>query len=169
MKFNPNDFLKGKKRIPTVCYPSPIENKELELWGYYFEESNYYNVVGTELSSSDMGGVKPSLLGHFYAEKPNNPPRELYGFFSHKELRMGRKVLQSYDYYQKFGKFSVTSSDENVISVDRSKNQLKAIGQGKTEVIFYDDSTALHTVQIEVVDDFVQQVDTNFMKVLIGH
>lgn len=168
MKFNPNDFLKGKKRTPTVCYPSPIENKELELWGYYFEESNYYNIVGTELPSSEMGGVKPSLLGHFYTEKPNNPSKELYGFFSHKDLRMGRKVLKSYDYLQKFGELSVTSSNSDVIYVDNSNNQLKAIGHGRSEVIFYDGSTVLHSVQIEVVDDLSQQVDINYTKVLNG-
>ena len=40
-KFDPNKFMKGKRRKPTVCYPDGMPNEEATLWGYYFEESNY--------------------------------------------------------------------------------------------------------------------------------
>lgn len=59
MKFDPNKFMKGKKRKPTVCYPSPIENANNELWGYHFDETNFYNIVSICKPSTDMGGVKP--------------------------------------------------------------------------------------------------------------
>lgn len=60
-----NKFMKGKRRIPTVCFPNNISKEDLPLWGYYHEESNYYNVIDTKEPSAEMGGSKPILLGHF--------------------------------------------------------------------------------------------------------
>lgn len=72
VKFDPNEFMKGKKRKPTVCYPDGIPNENAVLWGYYHEESNYYNIVGVNNASTDMGGVPPVVIGYFYKEKPAN-------------------------------------------------------------------------------------------------
>ena len=69
-KFDPNKFMKGKRRKPTVCYPDGMPNEEATLWGYYFEESNYYNIVGVNDVTSEMGGVAPVVIGKFYTEKP---------------------------------------------------------------------------------------------------
>lgn len=68
-----NEFMKGKHRVPTVCYPGNISNEDLPLWGYYHEDSNYYNVIDVKEPSSEMGGAKPMLLGHFYASRPAQP------------------------------------------------------------------------------------------------
>ena len=70
-KFDPNKFMKGKKRKPTVCYPDGMPNEKATLWGYYFEESNYYNIVGVNSVTSEMGGVAPVVIGKFYTEKPD--------------------------------------------------------------------------------------------------
>lgn len=67
-----NIFIKGKRRKPTVCFPNNIEKQYLPLWGYYIEETNYYNIVSTDNEqecTTQMGGVKPILLGHFYPQK----------------------------------------------------------------------------------------------------
>ena len=103
MKFDPNKFMKGKKRKPTVCYPSPIENANNEIWGYHFDETNFYNIVSICKPSTDMGGVKPILLGHFYSSKPESFGDELKGYYSSKDLKMGRKVLVSFPYEKIFG------------------------------------------------------------------
>lgn len=168
MKFDPNKFMKGRKRKPTVCYPSPIENKDIELWGYYFDETNYYNVIGTEEPSIDMGGVKPSLLGHFYQKQPENPQKELYGYYSHKDLKMGRKILKTYEYSQEFGRLIVTSSNQNVISVEQSENKLQAIALGETEIQFFDGDNLLDKVLVEVVEELSTEIDTNCIKVIRG-
>ena len=41
-KIDPNLFMKGKRRKPTVCYPFGIPKENVTLWGYYFEESNIF-------------------------------------------------------------------------------------------------------------------------------
>jgi molybdopterin/thiamine biosynthesis adenylyltransferase len=40
-------FSQKKQRKPTVCYPAELEDKNCccELWGYYQDESNYYNIT----------------------------------------------------------------------------------------------------------------------------
>lgn len=168
MSIDPNKFMKGKKRKPTVCYPSPIENENLELWGYHFNETNYYNVVDTKEPSSDMGGVKPTLLGHFYSEKPKEVRPELYGYYSTKDLMMGRKVLESYDFAKEFGTLTVKSSNSDVMPVDIAENKLQAISCGKTEIEFYDGETLLNKIDVEVVDDPSVEVTGESMKVVMG-
>ncbi|MDE6668379.1 MAG: ThiF family adenylyltransferase, partial [Muribaculaceae bacterium] len=163
-----NKFIKGKKRKPIVCYPSPIENKDLELWGYHFDDTNYYNVVGVERPSSDMGGVSPVCLGHFYKNKPNEPRNELYGYYSHKDLKMGSKILKTYDYLQKFGTLSIISSNCNVMSVNSESNKLQAITIGTSEIKFYDGDSLLETIKVEVVDNPSKEVSADTLKVIIG-
>lgn len=72
-KFDPNKFMKGKKRKPTVCYPDGMPNEEATLWGYYIKESNYYNIVGIDGMDFDMGGVAPIVIGKFHTQKPLEP------------------------------------------------------------------------------------------------
>ena len=72
VKFDPNKFMKGKKRKPTVCYPDGIPSENAVLWGYYHEETNYYNIIGVDNAPTEMGGVAPIVIGHFYKEKPTN-------------------------------------------------------------------------------------------------
>lgn len=168
MKIDPNKFMKGKKRKPTVCYPSPLDNVDQELWGYHFDETNYYNIIDTKEPSSEMGGVKPVLLGHFYAKEPENPKEELFGFFSHKDLKMGRKVLGTYEYDRSFGELVVKSSNEGVLSVDNSSNKLTTVDVGKAEITLLDGSEELKTLKIQVVNDLEDEVDEGYLRVIMG-
>lgn len=87
-KFDPNKFMKGKKRKPTVCYPDGMPKEDSVLWGYYLEESNYYNIVGLNTVSTDMGGVAPVVIGKFYAEKPEVlPNNQLAGFYDGESVK----------------------------------------------------------------------------------
>lgn len=168
MKFDPNKFIKGKKRKPTVCYPSPIENANNELWGYHFDETNYYNVVGTCEPSTDMGGVKPILLGHFYPSKPESFGDELKGYYSSKDLKMGRKVLASYPYEKSFGQLIVKSSNPNVMSLDGKENKLSALKTGVSEIQFINDEEVLYTQKIQVVEDVESEVEVDALKAICG-
>ena len=168
MKIDPNKFMKGKKRRPTVCYPSPIENTNLELWGYHFDETNYYNIIDTKNVSGDMGGVKPVLLGHFYSCKPEEPQAELYGYYSHKDLKMGRKVLETYGFERAFGDLKIRSTNEDVLPVDNSTNKLSAVNIGKAEVTFFDGVVELKTIKIQIVEDPVDDIDEGYLKAVKG-
>lgn len=64
-----NKFMKGKGLKPTVCYPLDITGNH-ELWGYHYQDSNYYNIISLDSADDRLGGPAPVLLGHFYAEKP---------------------------------------------------------------------------------------------------
>ncbi len=68
-KIDLNKFIKGKGPKPTVCYPLDISGNH-ELRGYHHSESNYYNIISLDDADSRLGGEKPVVLGHFYAEKP---------------------------------------------------------------------------------------------------
>lgn len=85
---DPNAFLKGKKRKPTVCYPNDISADKHSLWGYYQEESNYYNIVAVDEPNNQMGGVSPILIGHFFAEKPTEitNTNELTGYYLGEQI-----------------------------------------------------------------------------------
>lgn len=82
-----NAFMRGKKNKPTVCYPDGIMNEDSILWGYYHEESNYYNIVGVNDFPAEMGGVKPVIIGHFYKEKPTESKSDLIiGFYENNKV-----------------------------------------------------------------------------------
>lgn len=83
-----NKFMKGKKRKPTVCYPDNIPNEDATLWGYYQEESNYYNIVGVNNAVTEMGGAKPIIIGHFYSAKPENTGEDLVsGYYEEGKVK----------------------------------------------------------------------------------
>lgn len=167
-KFDPNKFLMGKKRKPTVCYPSPLTNEYLELWGYHFDETNYYNVVATSEPSSEMGGVKPILLGHFYSSKPEFFGDELKGYYSKKDLKMGRRVLESYPYEREFEKLVVSTSNSDTLSLDENENKLSAVCPGVSEVQFFSGDELLKVIKVQVVTDVETETDTDAVKVIVG-
>lgn len=79
-----NKFIKGKGLNPKVCYPLDIQG-QCELWGYYHEESNYYNIIFTDRPAQYLGGQTPILLGHFYEEKLENADEDLIFGWKDKE------------------------------------------------------------------------------------
>ncbi|MCM1139045.1 MAG: ThiF family adenylyltransferase [Muribaculum sp.] len=167
-KFDPNKFLKGKKRKPTVCYPSPIKNETLELWGYHFDETNYYNIVATSEPSAEMGGVKPILLGHFYPTKPESFGGELKGYYSNKDLKMGRRILESYPYEREFGKLVVLTSNSDTLSLDENENKLSAVSPGVSEVQFFSGDELLKVIKVQVVADVETETAPDAVKVIVG-
>lgn len=85
---DPNLFMKGKKRKPTVCFPCDISNEDATLWGYYLEESNYYNIVGINSIPEGIGGVSPICLGHFYLIKPESISTDMIsGYYEDDKVR----------------------------------------------------------------------------------
>lgn len=87
-KIDPNVFMKGKKRKPTVCYPDGLPNVNATLWGYFFEESNYYNIIGVNEIPEGIGGVNPICLGHFYERKPEKISDDMIaGYYENDKIR----------------------------------------------------------------------------------
>lgn len=83
MTIDANKFMRGNKK-PKVCYPLDIPKADLDLWGYYFEESNYYNIVafdGDAPFMQSMGGVKPYRIGKMYDNKPQESAEGLVGYY----------------------------------------------------------------------------------------
>lgn len=87
-RIDPNMFMKGKKRKPTVCHPDGLPKEDATLWGYYFDESNYYNIIGVNSIPEGMGGVAPICLGHFYKNKPEDPSEDMIsGYYDGEQIK----------------------------------------------------------------------------------
>jgi len=81
--------LPVKKRIPTVCCPAEMEKESYhgELYGYYVENTNYYNI--TSLTQPDKGGrITPGRIGSVSENRPASlPPKgEIMGYYAHGKL-----------------------------------------------------------------------------------
>jgi len=90
-KIDANSFMKGKRRQATVCFPILQDlkiNAPLNMWGYYVEESNYYNIVAIQEDSPTFYEVAPVILGHLYVEKPIECLNEdkIFGYYSDTNL-----------------------------------------------------------------------------------
>lgn len=68
--------MKGKGLKPTVCYPLDVVGNH-ELWGYYHQESNYYNIISLDSTDNRLGAQAPVLLGHFYSEKTEHTGEDM--------------------------------------------------------------------------------------------
>lgn len=145
-----NKFMKGKRRIPTVCFPNNISKEDLPLWGYYHEESNYYNVIDTKEPSSEMGGSKPILLGHFYEVKPDQPNAEdkLIGYYE-KKIKVGSEVLSIIS-----RPIDITSARWEVSSEDVAKiegNRIISIKEGVVNMLLKQNEEEIFNFEFNVV------------------
>ena len=73
-------FLNKKRPKPTVCFPKEIENSYIgPLYGYYQEETNYYNVTSLEESFGKELGVLPVMyIGKFLGHVEQEPNLDSY-------------------------------------------------------------------------------------------
>lgn len=62
--------LEKKKNQPTVCFPAEMEKEKYagKVYGYYVEDTNYYNIVALTESSRDKNVVE---IGQVVDKKPN--------------------------------------------------------------------------------------------------
>lgn len=155
-----NKFMKGKRK-PKVGFPRDKKSELTPLYGYYNEETNYYNVIPDDVSTTEMGGVTPVLLGHFYPNEKYEFMSEdkISGFWDHKELKLGNKSLKEFPYSTSFKKIRVKSSDSSIVSVDDLTNKITAIGLGRCKIYIYDESISIFTFEAEVVDDIEKRVE----------
>lgn len=118
-KIDPNKFMKGKKRKPTVCYPDGLPKEDAILWGYYIEESNFYNIVGINSVTTNMGGVAPSVIGKFYAEKPTVPTEDqLIGYYDDNTITFVDKSGTSCDLEPVQLKMDIFSRNTGILESD---------------------------------------------------
>ena len=78
-------FGQKKRRQPTVCYPVEIiQSSPCELYGYYYEESNYYNITSIGTPTIEIGGEKPMLIGKYLGKVDKKPisdiPNRVIGY-----------------------------------------------------------------------------------------
>lgn len=82
-------FGQKKHRKPTVCYPIELENKKncCELWGYYQDESNYYNItriVDAEYPINRANVMRRKLTAHGFSNQFKD--LHLLGFYVMEEI-----------------------------------------------------------------------------------
>lgn len=77
--------IKKRKRIPTVCLPSSVEKSKHtgNLYGYYIESTNYYNVVSTELID---GFTDATIIGKIIEKNGVQANRRSTWFFDNEQL-----------------------------------------------------------------------------------
>lgn len=73
-------FRQKKKRKPTICFPVEIQDNFIgEFYGYYQQESNYFNIISlAENTDNPMGGVAPMKLGRFLGKLNQAPNMDDY-------------------------------------------------------------------------------------------
>ena len=73
-------FLKGKHKKPTVCFPLEIENGyKGPLYGYFQEETNFYNITSLKKVGKEQGGLVAIHLGCFLGNIQQEPNLQQYG------------------------------------------------------------------------------------------
>lgn len=78
--------LKKRKRTPTISLPAELEQSNYmgNLYGYAIEDTNYYNVIGTE---SVDGFSDATIIGEIVANKPEqNPEKGILGYYDNDTL-----------------------------------------------------------------------------------
>lgn len=90
MSIDFNSFMKGKKK-PKLYYPDGIKKENCTLWGYYQEESNYYNITAATSNPDDVintGGKQPTAIGTFFAQKPEEDIAHdgLIGYYDNEDI-----------------------------------------------------------------------------------
>lgn len=78
--------LKKRKRTPTISLPAELEQCNFigNLYGYAIEDTNYYNVIGSE---SVDGFSDATIIGEIVANKPEqNPEKGVLGYYDNNKL-----------------------------------------------------------------------------------
>lgn len=73
-----HNFLEKKPRKPTACYPESIINYVGDLYGYWHQETNFYNIVSLGLPKETDIGIYPNYIGKAFGvvqKKPELPER----------------------------------------------------------------------------------------------
>jgi len=78
-------FFKKTKPQTVVCFPKHLETEHYlgDFYGYYVENTNYYNVV-TEKAENNYPTIKK--IGTIVENRPEAQPAELTGFFEEGKL-----------------------------------------------------------------------------------
>ena len=78
-------FFAKKKNQTVVCFPKHLETEHYlgDFYGYYVENTNYYNIV-TEKAESNYPTIKK--IGKITGKRPKTQPKELTGFFEEGKL-----------------------------------------------------------------------------------
>ncbi len=78
--------LEKKKNQPTVCFPAELEQEKFtgKLYGYYVEDTNYYNIVSLIGKNENKNVVE---IGEVLVEKPSEMPLgKLTGYYENDVL-----------------------------------------------------------------------------------
>lgn len=78
--------LEKKKNQPTVCFPAEMEKEKYagKVYGYYVEDTNYYNIVALTESNENKNVVE---IGQVFDQKPNEAVLgKLFGYYENDVL-----------------------------------------------------------------------------------
>lgn len=141
-----NKFKQKRKRKPTVCFPKSIETSaECNLYGYFHEDSRYFNIVSLTGDIPDMGGKPVSVIGHFYGivtDEDSVPAAEVnqisgYVLKSTKEVTFpnmdGEQSFSSDEYELKKGdRITVSFTKESSVILKQANSADITIHDGDT-------------------------------------
>lgn len=115
-----NKFIKGKRRKPTVCFPDELAKEDVELWGYYHENTNYYNVISTsEESFPKIGNAEPILLGHIYGDTSIiNEHDKIFGYFEGNDIIFKTKEQEDCELIPVKLKIDIFSRNTGILESD---------------------------------------------------
>lgn len=101
--------IEKKKNQPTVCFPVEIEQEKLagKLFGYYVEDTNYYNIVSLTGKSENKNIVE---IGEVFIKKPSEIQHEkITGYYENDFLNFvdsDGKICKKEPYSLKLDVFS---------------------------------------------------------------
>lgn len=78
--------LEKKKNQPSVCFPAEMEKEKYagKVYGYYVEDTNYYNIVALTETNENKNVVE---IGEVFAQKPNEAVFDhLIGYYKNDVL-----------------------------------------------------------------------------------
>lgn len=132
-----NKFKQKRLRKPSVCFPKDIETSSAcDLYGYYHEDSRYFNIVSLGKDLPEIGGVPMSVIGHFYgitedSDSIPNPDRNAVSGFvlkSEQEVTFpimdGEQQFSSEEFeFKKGDRITITFEKESFIYLKQANCQ----------------------------------------------
>ncbi len=178
-----NKFKQKRKRKPTVCFPKELEKvNKCDLYGYFHEDSRYFNIVSMDGDQPEIGGPPMSLIGYFYgtvSDSKNAPmPKDnmISGYVLQSTLEIKfyhvkeKQQFSSEEYELKKGdRITATFSSDSVVFlkqadcadivmqsgdvVELQNNSIRFVSSTSNQIVLTVESTIFRTDENEICEN----------------